>query len=75
MLLGRMFCVVTAWSRCSVNVNASEVLLQCRINVVNTGAKGWWLWICCSEFLLLSVYVSIVQRMVGENLVVKTGCF
>lgn len=43
MLLGRVFHAMAAWSHCSGNVNASEVLLQCRINVVSTRAEGWWL--------------------------------
>ena len=38
VLLGRTSRAVTAWSHCSVNVNAGEVLLQHRIHVMNTGA-------------------------------------
>lgn len=75
MLLGRMLCAVTAWCHCSVHVNASEVPLQHRINVVSTRAEGWWLWICRSEFLLLSGYVNSVQARAGEKPVLKTVFF
>ena len=65
----------TAWSRCSVYGSASEGLLQRRVRVRNTRAAGWWMWACCSRFLVLSVCVSTLQPRVGEKLVLQMGCF
>lgn len=54
MLLGRVFHAVAAWSHCSGNVNASEVLLQHRINVVSTKGRGL---VAVDNLLLMSLAV------------------